>query len=184
MACRFQVMGLYAGWIDGTLECGGDSHFFSYSYLTNFFDDLMKALLYVDGHWPQDERVDAFRAECEPAVQDWMLQKEGDSLTIRIVTYDSEYSKEIKKTQTFFVSYQEFLGAFIQGMREMLQKYGLYGYRREWQSAEFPMGLFVKLVAVYRGEDAGILHVVTAEENFGTEVQASDLEQELELLRQ
>lgn len=184
MACRFQVMGLYAGWIDGTLECGGDCHFFSYSYLTNFLDDLMKALLYVDGHWPQDEPVSSFRAECEPAVEDWTMQKEGDSLTIRIVTYQDEHDKEARDPQTLCVSYREFVGAFIQGMREMLQKYGLYGYRREWQEAEFPVGLFAKLMAVYRGEDVGMLHVVTSEENFGTEVQASDLEKELGLLMQ
>lgn len=57
----FHIFRIESGWIMGEFRNGSQTHFFDYSYITNFLEDFMKALLYVHGDWAQDEDVNQFK---------------------------------------------------------------------------------------------------------------------------
>lgn len=63
----FRILRVTSGWIMGEMKDDVNIHYFDYSYLENYLDDFMKALLYVHGDWAQDEYVNKFKAEWEPA---------------------------------------------------------------------------------------------------------------------
>ena len=52
----FSIEEVNAGWIRGNLSGEGGKIFFDASYITNFLDDFMLALLTALGKWPADER--------------------------------------------------------------------------------------------------------------------------------
>ncbi len=177
----FKIMSISAGWIMGEISDGTEKHFFDYSYLTNFLDDLMKALLYVYGDWEQDELCNKFRAELEPAVEDWELSVSQGVLDINIKTYACEQSRQIKAENTIKIDFVEFLAAFVVEMERVIKYYGLVGYRENW-SYEFPLSLFFRLKNIVQGQNELVLGEKLAEEHFGTQAVVSDCVKEIELL--
>ncbi len=177
----FKIMSISAGWIMGEMSDGTNKHFFDYSYLTNFLDDLMKALLYVNGDWEWDEFCNKFRAELEPAVEDWELSVSKGVLEICIKTYACEQSRQIKAENTIKVDCAEFLAAFVAEMERVIKYYGLIGYRENW-SYEFPLSLFLRLKNIVHGQNELVIGEITADKHFGTEAAISDYAKEIELL--
>lgn len=178
----FKIMSISAGWIMGEISDDKEKHFFDYSYLTNFPDDLMKALLYVNGDWAWDEFCNKFRAELEPAVEDWELLVSQGVLTINIKTYEFEHSKEISEEKTLTVNFDKFLDSFVAEMERILNFYGLIGYRENW-SYEFPLSLYLKLKNISQGREELEIAEKLAEEHFGTNAVVSNYSKEIELLK-
>jgi hypothetical protein len=69
-------------------------------------------------------------------------------------------------------------------MESVLQRYGLFGYRMEWES-EFPLSLFLKIKDIASGRNNLRLSVVIPEEeNAGIEVKGSDFSVECDILKE
>ena len=68
-------------------------------------------------------------------------------------------------------------------MDSVLQRYGLFGYRMEWES-EFPLSLFLKIKDIASGKNALSLSVIIPEEeNLLGEVKGSDFSAERDILK-
>ena len=179
----FEIKSISSGWMMGEIGDGQQKHFFDYSYLTNFLNDFMETLLCVHGEWEPYTYKDRFRTELEPAVEDWYVCKKQDKLLIHIKNYESEYSDKVEKEIPLTFDFDDFLSEFVQEMDRVLRCYGLVGYRENW-SYEFPVGLYLMLKNISKGKNSLVLDKLTAEQHLGTEATVSDLNKELELLRE
>ena len=177
----FQIFRIDAGWIMGEIKDGTQAHFFDYSWITNFLDDLMKALLCVHGDWEQDECAEQFRGELEPAVDRWYLQMKEGRLFIHIDRYKNEKEETTCEEINLEFDYYEFLKEFIHAMKGVLDKYGLLGYRKAWDG-EFPVSLFLKLTDISEGTDKVNFFMIPAEDNMGCETLGTELNLEMEVL--
>lgn len=177
----FKIQSISAGWILGQLSDGNNTHYFNYSYITNFLDDFMLALLTVGGAWPEDEGRHKFRTELEPAIERWTVSKEQDELRIHIETYKDSQSKSAHDEITLTCNYIMFLNSFLAELERVLESFGLVGYRENW-TYEFPVSLYLKLKDIAGGKDKLDYKTLSSEDNCGTEVQVSDYDKEIELL--
>ncbi len=179
----FLIMSISSGWIMGEIGDDKQKHFFDYSYLTNFLNDFMETLLCAYGEWEPYTYKDKFRTELEPAVEDWYIYREQDNLIINIKNYESEYSDKVEHEITLTFDFDVFLAEFVQEMDRVLRFYGLVGYRENW-SFEFPVGLYLMLKNICMGQSKLAISEITADQHFGTDATVSDLEKELDLLRE
>ena len=178
----FHIHSISAGWIFGQISDGNKIHYFDYSYITNFLDDFMLALLTVGGHWPTDERKHRFRTELEPGIEYWTVSKVQDKLHIHIETYEDGYTKIPCKEVLLVCEYQKFLEDFITEMERVVSVFGFLGYRVNW-TYEFPIALFLKLKDSSKDTHTLSYETLPAENNMGLEVQVTDFASERELLR-
>lgn len=172
------------GWIDGTIHDEHTKIVFSNSYLQNFLDDFMLAILTVLGEYPTDEHKEIFRAEMEPVSAKWKLSVVEQAIHIQVVEYDSYESDNILSNKTVVLNKATFLHDFVKEMDSVLQRYGLLGYRMEWDS-EFPLSLFLKIKDIASGQNALSLSVVIPkEENAGIEAKGSNFSVECDILKE
>lgn len=179
----FTILRISSGWIMGEMKNASQKHFFDYSYLTNFIEDIMKALLYVHGDWAQDEPVNHFKAVWEPAMDMWEMTLTENTLSIDIKHYNDMEGKEYREQSNYEFNYYEFLEAFIMTMKDMLNKYGLLGYRESW-GYEFPISLLVKLLDISRKSGRIKLGEITKEDNLGLEASKTDIDVEVALVNE
>ena len=177
----FHIHAISAGWMQGQISDGEKTHYFDYSYITNFLDDFMLALLTVDGHWPTDERKHRFRTELEPAIEYWTLSKVQDKLHIHIKNYEDTHAEAAREEVLLVCEYHRFLADFIAEMERVLSVFGLVGYRENW-TYEFPISLFLKLKDSSKDINTLLYRTLPAEDNVGLEVQVTDFTGERELL--
>ena len=177
----FHIHSISDGWIIGQISDGDKTHYFDYSYITNFLDDFMLALLTVGGHWSTDERKHRFRTELEPGIEYWTLSKVQDKLHIHIETYEDSHTEEPYKEVLLVCEYHKFLEDFIAEMERVLSVFGLLGYRVNW-SYEFPISVFLKLKDNSKVESTLSYGTLSAENNVGSEVQVTNFTSEWKLL--
>lgn len=172
-----------SGWIDGTIHDEQTKIVFSNSYLQNFLDDFMLAILTVFDEYPADEHKETFRAEMEPISAKWNFSAIGQDIYIQVIEYDCYESSNILSDKTVVLNKAAFLYDFISEMDSVLQRFGLFGYRMEWES-EFPLSLFLKIKDIVSGKNALCLSVVIPkEENAGIEANGSDFSVECNILK-
>lgn len=80
-------MQISAGWIKGEIKNQERCILIDASYITNFPEDIMVALLYVLGRWTEDEYRNSFYVEHEPAQSRWTIKLENEDLVFREITY-------------------------------------------------------------------------------------------------
>lgn len=178
----FHIHSISAGWIMGQMNDGNKIHYFDYSYITNFLDDFMLALLTVSGRWPADEQKNSFRTELEPAIEYWTVSKFQDKLHINIKCYKNRKAEVACEEVLLVCEYRRFLADFILEMERVLSVFGLVGYRENW-SYEFPMSLFLMLKDSSNGINTLSYVTLSAEDNVGSEVQVTDFTSEKELMK-
>jgi len=140
-----KINDISAGWIMGEITDGIETLYFRNSYISNFPDDFMLALLTAIGKYPDDERKNKFRAECEPVNCEWELSVSGEeNLNIVVTSYENIHTDKIIGKKELKLDKNAFLRDFVAEMQEVLSEMGLYGYRLEW-GHEFPLSLFVRL---------------------------------------
>lgn len=179
---KFEILSISAGWITGVIKDNNKEHLFDYSYIRNFLDNLMKALLYVNGAWPEDEKVFVFDNECEPVTEVWTLRKDNEKLNINITAFEDFTKQRFIEESVLVYDNYEFLTIFIFEIQSMLRKYGLLGYRDSWWH-EFPISLFLKLIDIKEKKNLLSMSQIDIEENLGLEAQRSNLNNEIELIR-
>ena len=178
----FHIHSISAGWIQGQISDGNKIHYFDYSYITNFLDDFMLALLIVCGHGPTDEQKHRFRTELEPDIEYWTVSKVQDELHIHIKTYLDGHTEAACEEVSLVCEYHRFLADFISEVERVLSVFGLVGYRENW-TYEFPISLFLKLKDSSKDINTLSYGTLSAEDNVGSEVQVTDFTSERELLK-
>lgn len=177
----FKIYSISAGWIEGCLKDSKKKYYFDYSYLTNFTEDLMKALLCVFTDISEQENTNNFRAVWEPAEDAWKISLEKNKLYINIKNYEDDITAEYDEDITLEFNALDFLQDFINEMNKIIKKYGLLGYRKSW-GYEFPTSLLLKLQDICSNNNILQIDVLTEEENFGRETEKTNLSSEIELL--
>lgn len=84
---------------------------------------------------------------------------------------------------TLTFDFYDFPDEFVWEMDLVLRCYGFVGYRENW-SIDFPVGLYLRLKNIYKGHSKLAISEITAEQHFGADATVSDLNRELELLRE
>lgn len=179
----FHILRIASGSIMGEMKNSSQTHFFDYSYMTNFLEDFMKALLYVHGDWAQDEYVNQFKTVWEPSTEKWNMTFSKDKLFVNIKEYEDMDTREYRGEKTLEFNYYEFLEAFIIEMKEMLDKYGLLGYRDSW-GEEFPISLYLKLVDISRKTNKIELKTISQKNNMGFEASKTDIGMEVTVINE
>lgn len=179
-----QIYSVCAGWIDGCIAEGNMKYYFNYSYLHDFLSDLMTALLTVHGEWAADERKENFYAVLEPGKEFWKVSLDNGILEIKISQkYINTDGDEISEEVCFRFDDKLFLNDFLAEMKALLKKYGLLGYKTEWEY-EFPLSLLLKLADISDGNNRLKLSDVPSEENMGLDSVMSDFSAEADILNE
>ena len=178
----FSIEEVNAGWIRGNLSGEGGKIFFDASYITNFLDDFMLALLTALGKWPADERKNIFRVEEEPAVLVWDISLKNDSFLFHVTTYKSADDRNVLSDGSVRVKREKFLKDFIGEMSGILKRFGLFGFRSEWVLHEFPLSLYLMLKDA-AGNNSLTVAKRDGSDNCGREYESTDFEAELRLLK-
>ncbi|WP_154889244.1 hypothetical protein [Longibaculum muris] len=179
---KIEFYTLDAGWIDGQMRVNDIHYYFNYSWISHFLDDLLKGLLYIDGHLLDNGYFDTFTAYVEPAIDDWKLTKKGNCLQIEIQSFEDESRKELIEQVVVECNYYVFVQSLIDGLVSLLKRIGLYGYYVEWNE-EFPLSLLLKLYDIIQPNERLNLQTLSLEETQGRGGSASDLSIELNLLK-
>lgn len=172
-----------AGWLCGQIKIANTEYYFDYSYITNFLDDLLKGLLYIDNHLEDELYLERFTAYWEPAIDDWYFVKDNQKLNITITSYEDESRKSKIEQIEFECNYYEFVDALIQGLTIFLKKVGLYAYHIEW-GEEFPLSYYLKLKDVCQKESQIHLEKLSLDETYEQGGRVSNIFKELDLLTQ
>lgn len=182
MERNIQIGQISAGWINGKITDGKSTVYFSNSYITNFLDDFMLAILTVLGEYPADEHKEVFRTVEEPTASIWRLSiNPNDCISICIDVFSSLEFKNFIHQDYLCFKITPFLQDFIAEMKCILNKFGLYGYRLEW-GAEFPLSLFLKLKSIADENDAMSLSVIPEAENLGFEADCTCFSAECKII--
>ena len=176
----FSIDGIFAGWIHGAISDGDNRFDLVASYITDFTNDFMLALLTALGEWDTDERKDRFKVEIEPSVSKWKVSLEGKELVFDIATFESEFAEREKWHDIVRVDKDRFLDDFLNTMSDVLHKFGLLGYRKEW-SYEFPLSLYLKLYDLHTGNRIKT-EQGSANDNIGQEYVRTNLDVEKGLI--
>ncbi|WP_432649176.1 hypothetical protein [Huintestinicola sp.] len=175
----FKIDQISAGWIMGYISDGENTISFCASYLSNFLDDLMSGLIYILGRSPRDEPKNSFRVFEEPAYSIWNMGTSNEQFVFHAVTYESQKSDKEIENKTVQIETEIFLNDFIAEMQDILQRFGLYGFRSEW-GYEFPLSLFLQLKDIRDKTKLLTLSEKDGSDNLGLEYCASSFEWECE----
>lgn len=171
---------LEAGWIEGKIITEENNLYFSYSWISNFLNDLLKAFLYVGGYI-ENRSLDRFTAYSEPAIDDWLFNKKDNDLVIQINCFkDETRNKQIEITE-IRCDYNEFMDALFESLTRLIKRVGIYGYRTEWEE-EFPISLYMKLYDVLNHSHYLDLNKLSLEKTYNQGGQVSNISNELTLI--
>ncbi|MBP0958085.1 MAG: hypothetical protein J5997_12065 [Oscillospiraceae bacterium] len=177
----FKIYQISAGWIMGYISDGENTISFCASYLSNFLDDLMSGLIYILGRSPRDEPKNSFRVFEEPAYSIWNMGTSSEQLIFHAVTYESQKSDKEIDNKTVQIKKETFINDLIDEMQDILQRFGLYGFRFEW-GYEFPLSLFLQLKDIRDKTQLLTLSEKDGSHNLGLEYCSSSFECECEFL--
>ena len=176
----FRVQQVLAGWMTIIIRDDTKEYFFDVSYLTDFPNDFMLALVSAIGRWPKDERADSFTTDEEPRFSEWEVSADGDNLVFRVISYESSSRKEKKSESVITVDRDCFLRDFVSEMSDVLRRFGLFGYRREW-NYEFPLSLFLQLRSFVSDHDIPLVQK-DGSDNLGRDYLSTDFDRERKML--
>lgn len=149
MGLSFSYVLTGKGWADCEIDVDGVHLFMQASYLSDAFDDLVRATLSM----LVNARVEAAVFNDEPGTYRWRLTPSGERLNIRIVTYDEPFARESDPTgQLSFDAdcrLRTFAGAVLSAGQQLLATHGEGGYAEQW-GHPFPAAPFAQLKQALR----------------------------------
>ena len=179
----FKIESISAGWIMGEIGDGRQQYVFDYSYISDFMNDFMKALLSATGEWEDYSKwYDELRGELEPAIDVWNVRRKSDELIIDIRNYEDSDSDIVEDEITLTFVFDEFLKEVVQALENVMQHYGFVGYRESW-GYEFPIGMYLMLKNICHGKTKLTVNE-ESENQYGLDETVSDFDKELELLKE
>lgn len=143
----------------------------------------MLAILSALGGLPDERDKTVFYAELEPARAKWALSADNETISVHVTNYeDDSPTAAVIGNQTAVFDKNLFLRDFTAEMNDVLQRFGLLGYRSEW-GAEFPMSLYLKIKDLAAGQQTiSCDDEVPAADNMGEEAVCSDFAAERRML--
>ena len=179
----FSIKQISCGWIAFTICDDSKEFYYDVSYMSNFPDDFMLALLTAVGQWPKDERHNRFTTDEEPTFSEWEVSSDGNDLVFDVVEYESLEKKKKQGEVSIRVNRNSFLKDFLNEMDGVLNRYGLLGFRKEWEF-EFPLSLYLCLKDYYLGQSNPIVKKEISDDwnNLGSEYQSTDFNLEKKMM--
>lgn len=179
----FQVWQISAGWFRGCITDSQTKIMFDNSWMTNFPEDLMLAILCALGELPDEKNRTVFYAELEPARAKWALSADAENLSVHVTVYENDSpTAAVLEDQTAVFDKNLFLRDFTAEMGHVLHRFGLFGYRSEWGS-EFPVSLYLKIRDLAACQQTiSCDDEVPAADNMGEEAVRSDFAAERRML--
>ncbi|SFF09061.1 hypothetical protein SAMN04487969_113153 [Paenibacillus algorifonticola] len=138
---------------------------------------------------PIDEVVESstFEWNEEPSIVEWTLEKLNTTqMRITIKQY-KDGIKELngqelhEQVLSEICEIREFIIHLVASLDMIISKYGLVGYRENWSRGDFPIGRYLKLK--HYSLHGTPLHVDVLNENEWNEYSKTNLEYELEILK-
>ena len=144
MQLVYQLAG--AGWADARISDSSGYRDMAVSYLSDGLGDMARAALQL----LRGMREVSFSFQDEPGEHRWMLSRsEADSLRIRILWFEDTFSPRPQErgTEVFKCdcALLDFVGQVSSVLQTLLADEGIEGYRRRWQSHEFPLDTFTEI---------------------------------------
>ena len=179
----FQVRQISTGWFRGCITDSQTKIMFDNSWMTNFPEDLMLAILCALGELPDEKNRTVFYAELEPTRAKWALSADAENLSVHVTVYENgSQTAAVLVDQTAVFDKNLFLRDFTAEMDDVLQRFGLLGYRSEWGS-EFPVSLYLKIRDLAACQQTiSCDDEVPAADNMGEEAVRSDFAAERRML--
>ncbi|MER8507879.1 MULTISPECIES: hypothetical protein [unclassified Mesorhizobium] len=133
MSLAFSYVLAGRGWADCSIEVDGAEMLMQVSYLSDAFDDLVRAALSALTHGTIETAV----FNDEPGTYRWRLTPSGEFLNIKITTYDDPFARE--KDPSGYLSFdadcrlRTFAGAVLAAGQQLLIAHGEEGYMKQWK---------------------------------------------------
>ena len=143
----------------------------------------MLAILCTLGELPDERNRMAFYAELEPSRAECELSADAENLSVHETVYENgSQTAAVLEDQTAVFDKNLFLRDFTAEMDDVLQRFGLLGYRSEWGS-EFPVSLYLKIRDLAACQQTiSCDDEVPAADNMGEEAVRSDFAAERRML--
>lgn len=144
MSLSFSYVLTGKGWAECEIDVDGAHLFMQASYLSDAFDDLVRATLSM----LNNASVETAIFNDEPGTYRWRFTPSGERLNIRIVTYDAPFARENDPTGRLSFDtdcrLRTFAGAVLSAGQRLLATHGEEGYATQWGYV-FPAALLVQL---------------------------------------
>lgn len=138
------------GWAHVQIEINDQKLFMVPSYLTEPLIDLMNgimSLLPECSHEDEIKQQSVFEWDSEPAIHRWILTRYTHTdLSIKVILYkDGDVGESGEVVFDSNCSLLDFISQLVHSLEKMLVKYGIVGYKTNWDSADFPLSGYIKL---------------------------------------
>lgn len=147
---RFAFKLTGAGWADGNLAIGQKAAGIECSYLSDALADFARAVIAL--------LRGADQAACdwydEPGTLGWRFTRQGQRVHVSTIAFQDTFNKrpdgEGTRNELGMCTMVELATAVRDGMKEVLDTWGLKGYRHTWQLYNFPMAEYKMLDTLVR----------------------------------
>lgn len=194
-----------AGWLNLELNINKKIHTYHYGWTTDFIGDFLETLVSLTNLYDDyfDKKI-CFWAFSEPVIDLWELKKIKDKPQIRITSckdvdiqkivveknllqnYNSDIflpKEKIIEIVEIEVNYREFLQEIVKSLDELLNKYGIIGYRINIISFEFPLSLYLILKIYCLDNNILKITMLPLGENQYIDAKLSELAEELRIIK-
>jgi hypothetical protein len=147
---KFEYKLTGAGWAECRIELNSQKCNFTAGYLTNALGDLLQALLNINPFYTEEVYADYgsnFFWDAEPNGTELHLRYLGDDkMFIKATSFEDVGDAEnpIVELKTD-CSYDKFLCEVINEVEQILNEYGIVGYKKMWIEHDFPLSTFLQL---------------------------------------
>lgn len=177
----FEISHISEGSISGFLRDDEREIFFDNGSGEDFIDDFMLAVLTVAGIHPAVEHRESFWAELEPMMAKWAFFGSNSRIRVTVTTYDNSRTVQ-EKSESLTLDKETLMRDVAEVLGDVLEKFGLCGYRHEW-GHEFPLSLYLQLKDAVSGDaKTSLTKQISANENMGMPADGSVLSEELSLI--
>ena len=132
---------LGSGWADARVFADGCGNQMIISYLTDAPGDMVRAVIALF-KMPEGGQVQ-FSWEDEPGEYRWTIERHGDTVAVKIVESQQNYSKLADDPWPLFFQTECSLlrlATQVRGqMQQIVNEYGLDRYRGQWSTYPFPI---------------------------------------------
>jgi hypothetical protein len=131
-----------SGWACCKIETVDSTASVTASYLGDALGDFANAVVNL----LQGDKSARFSFDEEPGEFRWILERQAESISIRILEFKHLWGNEPDEEGTILlntsVPFIEFLRAVNKMLQSVLEKYGTHGYKKKWVEHDFPLAQF------------------------------------------
>lgn len=173
------------GWAEGFIKINSLEYEFVASDLTKPLEDMLNAIInlipsLVLAHQCLDST--SFVWEEEPACTEWRMKLlKEDTLQLKVLYCEDSLNPEFNTIIDEPCNLMDFISAIIKELDNILDNYGVLGFKQTWGTHEFPISGYLKLKSFLLGNIASL----TADPNKANRrgIYKSNFKNELDILK-